>query len=239
MTSIFLLGFSDIQASPGTLVDTQTFATAGAGVWNKPSGATYAEVEMWGGGGSGGDAYNGGSFSQGGEGGYYAKYKIMFNQLNATQNLYVGNGGSGKTGNGGSGYPGEYSWFAEAIWVIGGYGGRGQFTALNPALTYTPTNIITTTLLTSENGGAGGYATEGGSVTYAGGGGGGGSNYYNSYAGGTSTYGGAGGTGAGAYSAISATPGSQSGGGGGGNYWSASTSNSVGAAGKIIIKSYA
>jgi hypothetical protein len=238
MTSIFLLGFSSIQASPGTLVNTQTFTSTGAGTWTRPSGATYVEVEMWGGGGAGGDAYNGGTYSQGGEGGYYAKYQINLSQLNSTESVYVGAGGSGKIGNGNSGNPGVYTWFGEAIWVIGGYGGRGQSSALNPASTYTPTRSLTSTLLVSENGGAGGYKTDGGSVTYAGGGGGGGSNYSYSGAGGTSTYGGAGGYGGKGNGNIPHTNGIAPGGGGGGTYWNESLP-SVGGDGQIIVKAYA
>lgn len=196
----------------------QTFSSPGLTTFTVPNFNTMT-VELWGGGGSGGEAYNGNTISQGGEGGSYKKYSIAAGQLipGTTQSVYVGAGGAAVQSNGGAGNPGGYSYFGDAVWVIGGYGGRGQFTSANGASSYTPTVSVSWTLVTSEAGGAGGYGGPGGSVTYAGGGGGGGQNTGGvSQAGGTSTYGGAGGKGNGGWAGISGNPNAFSPGGGGG-----------------------
>ena len=215
----------------------QTYDTAGSFTFIGPL-FNSMNIKIWGGGGSGGEAYNGNTISQGGEGGYYVEYNISAGQLAPTssQTAYVGAGGAGVQSNGGAGLPGTYSYFGDAIWAIGGYGGRGQFASTNPASTYTPTVSVPWTLVLSEAGGSGGYGSVGGSVTYAGGGGGGGQNTGGVYrAGGSSTYGGAGGYGNGGWLGQNPYPKdgySPAGGGGGLVYQQASGS---GGTGKIVI----
>lgn len=230
-----LCGIGAIQASPGTLVNTQEFTSTGSGTWIKPGNASYAIIEIWAGGGSGGMAYNGGSFSQGGQGGSYTQYQANMSDMSATESLLVGTGGSAVQNNGGAGLPGNFSWFGEAIWAKGGYGGRGQFVGAAAASNYTPTVSRPWTLLLNETGADGGYGVVGSNGTYAGGGGGGAQNSGSTQlAGGISTYGGAGGAGK---NNGTATAGSQPGGGGGASVWTAFSG--AGGAGKIIVKSYA
>mgnify|MGYP003660373012 CR=1 FL=1 len=80
---------------PGTLIDTQTFDSAGSGTWSKTgiSGGSYVTVEIWGAGGGGGSAFNGDTFGQGGQGGYYKLYQVDFLSLDATEAVVVGAGG--------------------------------------------------------------------------------------------------------------------------------------------------
>lgn len=211
----------------------QTFTTTGLSSFTVPNFNTMT-VEIWGGGGSGGEAYNGNTISQGGQGGSYVKYTIAPGQLipYTTQTVYVGAGGASVQSNGGAGNPGTYSYFGNAIWAIGGYGGRGQFTGATSASSYTPTVSVSWTLVTSETGGDGGYGGVGSNATYAGAGGGGGQNTgYVTKAGGTSVYGGNGGQGGwgGGYIFAGTAPG---GGGGGGIY---TTTSGAGANGRVVI----
>lgn len=230
-----LAGLGAIQASPGTLVNTQEFTALGLGTWTKPGNASYAIIEIWGGGGSGGSAYNGNTYSQGGEGGSYIRYQSQMVDLSSTEEIFIGAGGAASRTNGYSGNPGGFSWFGRAIWAVGGYGGRGQFTGLVPAVSYTPTASITGIVQLIEVGAGGGYGVPGTNATYAGGGGGGAQNAGSTQlAGGASIYGGAGG--AGNNSGI-ATSGSQPGGGGGAATWY--HFSGAGGAGKIVVKSYA
>jgi len=211
----------------------QTFSSPGLTTFTVPNYNTIT-VELWGGGGSGGEAYNGNTISQGGEGGSYKKYSITAGQLipGTSQSVYVGAGGAAVQSNGGAGLPGDYSYFANAVWTIGGYGGRGQFNSATSASSYTPTVSVSWTLVTSEAGGAGGYGSVGGSVTYAGGGGGGGQNTGGvTKAGGTSTFGGNGGQGG--WSSGSIFAGSAPGGGGGGGIYT--TTSGAGGTGRVVI----
>jgi hypothetical protein len=220
------------SVTPGS----QVFTTAGLTSFTIPNFNTMT-VEVWGGGGSGGMAYNGNTTSQGGQGGSYVKYLIAPAQIliGTAYSVYIGSGGGSTTSGGGAGYPGTYSYFADAIWAIGGYGGRGQNASATSASTYTPAVSVPWSLVVSETGGVGGYGTVGGSVTYAGGGGGGGQNTGGvTKAGGTSTYGGAGGQGG--YNSATSLPGIQpGGGGGGGNGGGYGFTNGVGGTGKVLI----
>jgi len=231
-----LCGIGAIQASPGTLVNTQEFTSAGSGTWIKPGNASYAIIEIWAGGGSGGMAYNGQTSSQGGQGGAYVSYQASMADMDATEELLVAAGGARVQSNGGAGLPGGFSWFGRAIWAKGGYGGGGQFVTASAAANYTPTVSRPWTLLSSENGAGSTYSANGTNATYAGAGGGGAFNLgTGSYLGGTSTYGGNGG--AGNNGGGNATAGSQPGGGGGAAiyvYFSGAGGN-----GKIVVKSYA
>jgi len=214
----------------------QQFATAGLSAFVVPN-FNFMTVEIWGGGGAGGYCFNGNTISQGGQGGSYVKYTILAGQLSvgSAQSVYVGAGAASAAIYGApAGNPGMYSYFADAIWAIGGYGGRGQAEYLRPAAIYTPTVSVPWTLILSETGGAGGYASAGGSTTYAGAGGGGGQNTaYVTQPGGTSIYGGNGGQGG--SNSASTTSGTAPGGGGGGTNGGNASTNGAGGTGKIII----
>ena len=218
--TIAISNFYGTQANNPVTPGSQSFTSVGLTSFNVPLFNTMT-VEIWGGGGSGGEAYNGNTFSQGGQGGSYVKYGIAPGQITvgSTQNVYVGSGGAGVQSSGYAGNPGTYSYFGDAIWAIGGYGGRGQFAGATGAPSYSPSVSVPWTLLISEGGGGGGYGGGGGSVTYAGGGGGGGQNTAGvTQPGGTSTFGGNGGNG-GAGSNPTFFNGAQPGGGGGGNIY--------------------
>lgn len=229
--TISISNFYGTQANNPVTPGSQSFTAAGASTFTVPLFNTMT-VQIWGGGGSGGSGYNGNVSSQGGQGGSYVSYSITPGQIvgGGTYNVYVGAGGATIYTGGGAGNYGIYSWFAQAIWAIGGYGGLGQFAGTNYAPSYTPTVSVPWTQIASEVGGGGGYNSAGGSTTYAGGGGGGGRNsaYYNQ-AGGSSTYGGAGGYGAGP--TINAQDGFQPGGGGGGSV----NHSGAGATGRVTI----
>lgn len=216
------MSIMQLLASSKTVIPgSQTYSTPGTYTFDVPDFNTMT-VEIWGAGGSGGEAYNGNTISQGGEGGSYKKYTIDIGQLSpgSSQTVYIGAGGAAVQSNGGAGNPGGYSYFADAVWSIGGYGGRGQFSGANGASSYSPTVSVPWTLVISEAGGAGGYGGVGGSVTYAGGGGGGGQNTGGVFkAGGTSTYGGNGGRGYGTWGNYPETDGVSPGGGGGGGVY--------------------
>jgi hypothetical protein len=235
--TISISDFYNTQPNNPVTPGSQSFTSAGLTSFTVPLFNSMT-VEVWGGGGSGGEAYNGNTISQGGQGGSYVKYSISPGQLTvgSSQSVYVGAGGAGVQNNGGAGNPGTYSYFADAVWAIGGYGGRGQFAGATSASSYTPTVSVPWTLVTSEAGGNGGYGGPGSSVTYAGGGGGGGQNTAGvTQAGGSSTYGGAGGVGNGGW--LGQNPYQKNGydpagGGGGLVYQNASGS---GGTGKVLI----
>jgi hypothetical protein len=194
------------------------FDTPGSGTFVVPF-FRLITVEIWGGGGSGGEAYNGNTISQGGQGGSYKRYLITAGQLTpgSILNYLVGAGGAAVQSNGGAGLAGGFTTFADAVWAKGGYGGRGQFVGATAALDYTPTNTVSWTLNYSETGGEGGYGAVGSNATYAGGGGGGGQNTGGvQKAGGTSTYGGNGGLGNGGWASMGGSPNGISPAGGGG-----------------------
>ena len=227
--SIMQLLAGGITVIPGT----QSFTTTGLSSFIVPY-YNVLTVEMWGGGGSGGYAYNGNTISQGGQGGSYKKYILNPGDITvgSSQSVYVGAGGVAIRSNGGAGLPGDYSYFGNAIWVIGGYGGRGQFASATSASSYSPTVSVPWTASITESGGDGGYGGVGASVTYAGGGGGGGQNTGGvTKAGGTSTYGGNGGQGG--WDTNSTVSGSAPGGGGGGTSWYQAAG--TGGDGRIVI----
>jgi hypothetical protein len=234
-----LCGLGDIYP-PGTLINTQEFLTAGSATWTKSVGTDYIIIEIIGGGGSGGSSYNGDSQSQGGQGGSYVRYWAGTANLGATEEVFVGAGGVAQKSNGSYGNYGSFSWFGRAIWAAGGYGGRGQFTGINSAPSYSPT--VSQPLWVSqasETGAVGGYGIAAGSnATDAGGGGGGSKNNGSGTpnAGGSSSTAGGGGAGTNA-SYTAGTAGSAPGGGGGAATWTAFSG--AGAVGKIIVKSYA
>lgn len=225
------------QSQPGT----QTFSSPGTFSFTVPLYSTMT-IKIWGAGGSGGNAFSGGSSSFGGEGGYYTEYTVAVGGLTegASETIFIGEGGENRSGNvGGEG--GQYSQFGNSVWAQGGIGGNGSGSGSNPiepplGRIYTPTNPrpAVFTLAISETGGTRGLgnSTPGGSVTYAGGGGGGCRNDFGGSAGGTSTFGGAGGLGGDGF--VPARNASSPGGGGGGSDWDGGPSG-AGGNGRIVI----
>jgi hypothetical protein len=211
--------------TPGTDIFTVETFVPGSNTWVVPLYKGNMTVEIWGAGGSGGEAYNGNTVSGGGQGGSYKRYIIPEGILlvGSTQTIIVGIGGPGVQSNGGSGNPGGYSSFGNAVWASGGYGGRGQASPIVPAGSFTPSVMPTSWVLEyQEEGGDGGYSSNGGNTTYAGAGGGGGQNTGGVYReGGVSTYGGNGGKGWGdaIYADHPTANGKNPGGGGGGGIY--------------------
>lgn len=123
----------------------QTFTTAGADTWTKPSRGTMAFIEVWGGGGSGGraGASDGGG---GGGGGSYACRFVPLASLSATESVTVGAGGVARTSDNQHGAVGGTSSFGSLLSAYGGGGGCGNV---------------------SGGGGGGGGAGQGGAGTTA------------------------------------------------------------------------
>ena len=101
-------------------IDTQLFVSSG--VWTKPTGAKYVEVYLVGGGGGGASGRRGaaGTARYGGGGGSSGSFniaKINANNLGATENIWIGAGGTGASGiavndtNGAAGGTGAPSFF--------------------------------------------------------------------------------------------------------------------------------
>lgn len=99
--------------------------------WTKPVGLKYIVVELVGGGGGGGGCYGYGGGS--GAGGGYSKKIIAANNLNLSEIITIGLGGSGGLAES-SGEDGDTTFFGNHFYATGGKGGRGQ----------TSTNINTT-----------------------------------------------------------------------------------------------
>lgn len=232
-----LVGTSGTPSSTNVFVtedtlpsDVQTFTSAGADTWTKPSVGTYAYIEVWGGGGSGcSDNYSLGWLSAaGGGGGQYVSGIVKLSLLGTTEAVTVGSGGASVTGDETPGIAGDDSTFGVYL-TAGGGGGAG--TSGTPGGGGTGTSSLVNIL--SEDGGAGGganagNATDGEDTNVSGAGGGSyGRNYttgYHTGVGGTSTYGGDGGD--------RATVGVQPGGGGGGQ---GDATSGAGGDGKVIV----
>ena len=226
------------QSQPGI----ETFSSTGSFSFTVPLFTTMT-IKIWGAGGSGGNAFRGGSSSQGGEGGYYTEYSVADFGLveGSVEPVYIGIPGPGRTGNVG-GVGGQYSQFGESIWAQGGQGGNGSSVSRIEPTTlsriYNPTNPRPSvfTLIRQETGGTfgSGSSTPGGSVIYAGGGGGGMVNDGGQTDGGTSTNGGAGGNGGDAAENQPRNAFSPAG-GGGATDWDGGFPSGNGGNGRIII----
>ena len=116
-------------------MDRRFYTTPGVTVWNKPTSALFMGVQVClqaGGGASGGTAAcpaTDTSCSGPGQGGGYAEWLILAQNLTATVNVTVGAGGTvGAAGNVGGNDGGTSSFGAYAA-VLGGEGGAGGGTA--------------------------------------------------------------------------------------------------------------
>jgi hypothetical protein len=106
--------------STQSFINTQLFVSSG--VWTKPAGAKYVEVYLVGGGGGGASGRRGaaGTARYGGGGGSSGSFniaKINADNLGATENIWIGAGGTGASGiavndtNGAAGGTGAPSFF--------------------------------------------------------------------------------------------------------------------------------
>lgn len=109
------LGFTNLFSN------SQIFTTTGWNVWTKPAGLgnnDIIKIELWGAGG-------GGNNNCGGGGGGYATYAIPARAVNATCNVYVGNGGISQFNGAGSRF---YINVSHYVLAGGGQGGaQGGF----------------------------------------------------------------------------------------------------------------
>lgn len=183
--------------------------------WTRPSGLSYAVVEVVGGGGGGGSASEGAA--GGGGGGGYSKETLTASELGSTEAVTVGAGGAGSSnGNGSAGGTSSFGTLLQATGGSGSTEGGGSSTI-----------------------GAAGGVGSGGDINIAGGGGGTGDIWSNNGIGGAG--GGAGGSsvlGGGGRSA--STGGNYGGGGGGGSSpkGGGDQPGAAGAAGIVIVTEY-
>jgi hypothetical protein len=117
---------------PGKTLIQVDVLTVGSGTWNRPSGATSAEVYLWAGGGSGGSsaspAASQGSGGSGGGGGGFA-YEYLTSLPNATENYTVGAGGAAPAAGANNGNSGSSSSFGTAPYLSATGGGGGTHSA--------------------------------------------------------------------------------------------------------------
>ncbi|MFC7338710.1 beta strand repeat-containing protein [Haloferula chungangensis] len=112
----------------GAYATTLTFGTAGAGgagsteSWTVPEGVTSVQVELWGGGASGGNQRFANANTGGGSGGGGGGYSVTDVAVTPgeTISFYVGGGGPVSGGNNDAGQPGEDSTFPGATTATGG-----------------------------------------------------------------------------------------------------------------------
>lgn len=121
---------SGIFSSGAAIVDTQTFIASGT--WTKPVGILPTDlvvIDLWGGGGAGGcrGSNSDQTTGAGGGGGAHNRLQIRAANLNATETVTVGAGGTGVFNNGAStGGNGGYSEF-KAHRAFGGGGGSNGY----------------------------------------------------------------------------------------------------------------
>lgn len=218
--------------------------TSGSGNYTVPTGETFVLVQVWAGGGSGGNT-PGGINCNGGSGGGYVERLYTVAELGgsgASVAYVVGAGGVAIAANvNAAGNPGGNSTFGAGATLITAYGGSGTTVFQGGGAFGTGTLGAGTTSLASAtmpwggaSGGSASSSTAGGSI-YGGGGGGGGAATTGRGAGGPSVLGGAGGT-AGS-STVAATSGTDPSGGGGGTR-STTTPSGAGGAGRIVITAW-
>lgn len=106
-------------------VDIQTFTTAGANTWNKPSGFSslaIAKLQAWGAGGSGAK----GSANQpggGGGGGGYNERELLLSAMGASETVTIGAGGAAQTSANTAGNAGGNTTIGSLLTAYGGGGG--------------------------------------------------------------------------------------------------------------------
>lgn len=132
-------GQSLIGAGAVAVADLQEFTTSGT--WNKPSGATFVLVEMYGGGAGGGSGCRGGTTSltggAGGGGGAYISKMFLASDLASSVSVTIGAGGSGGTAitsnstNGDNGGTGGDTSFGSYVTAYGGGSGGGGLAGSN------------------------------------------------------------------------------------------------------------
>ena len=137
------------------------YDTPGAFVWTKPNEGTFALVELWGGGASGGLALsttaNIGFTAKGGTGGGYRRFWVPLSVLGATVDGVVGAGGVARSGTPiftQDGQNGGVTTF-QNISVVGGVGGIARSTTADMGNRQTAGTVG----VFGENGGDGGGAT--------------------------------------------------------------------------------
>lgn len=186
--------------TPASTLDVQTFTSTGANTWTKPNWGTVARVQIWAGGGSGGQGVVNRS-AGGGGGGAYNEAIFALSSLGATETVTIGAGGAAQSSADTDGNVGGNTTFGSLLSAFGG-GGGGNGSGAGDGGGGGGGGILAVGTVGGDSaggaggglsGGAGGGAsTAGGSSTYGGGGGGGADT---PAAGGSSFWGGAGGGG--------------------------------------------
>lgn len=120
----------DLTVAPG-LIDVQVFTADGT--WTKPTGTTKVEVTAIGGGGGSGGSSGGGSSAAAGGGGGGGAFKFITSGLGVTETVTVGAGGTAGTDPAGTGGTGGTSSFGSHCSATGGAGSMGATTVSPPA----------------------------------------------------------------------------------------------------------
>jgi hypothetical protein len=102
------------------VASTTTFTASGT--WNKPDGANYVCVELWGAGGSGASVNTASGYASGGGGGAYNKKCYLASDLSSSYSVTIGAGGANVTGNT-NGIAGGTTSFGSLLYAYGGAGG--------------------------------------------------------------------------------------------------------------------
>ena len=217
----------------------QTFDSSGT--WTKPGTGTWAKIECWGAGGSGGRYNSAAGGGGGGGGGAYSTYQVLLASLASSVSVTIGAGGASITSGSTNGTIGGTTSFGTLLYAYGGGGGSGAgnggggggggvlsagstslgtsgYPGGTPDVTGTATALGDEANSNGGGGGGGGNAapSTGGRAVYGGGGGSGGISSARALVGGASYMGGGGGGGGSQNAGSSSTGGASAGGGVGG-----------------------